>query len=398
MQVFQHIRQLLTLQGAKAKEGRKPTAADLGLIEDAAVAVRAGKVDWIGKRTELPVQYATWPKEDCNQNVWLPALVECHTHLVFGGERYSDYALRCTGKTYQEIAQAGGGILSTVKATRSALPTELLHRAQTHAWRFESMGVGCLEVKSGYGLTLESEITQLDCIAKLASSAHVAIVPTFLPAHAVPPEYKGRADAYVDSIVSEWIPEIGKRKLARFFDAFIEEGYFTVAQARRMVQAAYDNGLKIKLHVDQFTDQKGTAFAAEIGATSCDHLDNVSAEGIRSVAASKTVAVLAPSASLFTGTPYPPARQLIDQGAIVALTTDFNPGTSPSHNLPLAMTIACSQMKMSVPEAIVAATYNAAQALGETEHYGTIEVGHPLKVWKAKAPTYEAIPYAFGEI
>ena len=397
IQVYENIRQCLTLAGARAKKGRRPTEADLGVVEDAAVVVEKGCVAWIGQTGSLPAQYAKAPRAPAQGAVWLPALVECHTHLVFAGSRALDYGQRCAGKTYQEIAQGGGGILSTMKATRTATPEELLIRAQTELAFFEAKGVRCLEIKSGYGLTLESEIRQLECIAALQKGTQIKLVPTFMPAHAVPPEFKGRADAFVEVICKEWLPAIAERKLATFFDAFVEEGYFSVQQTRRMASAARQLGFKIKLHVDQFTDQGGTALAVELGATSCDHLDSVSAKGVSAIAASETVAVLAPGASVFTGTPYPPARALIDAGAIVALTTDFNPGTCPSHNLPLMMTLACSQMKMTVAEAIVASTLNAAQALGEQASFGTIEVGRPFHVWSVEAETYHEIPYKFGD-
>ncbi len=397
MTVFENIAQCLTLQGARTKKGRNATQQDLGIITDAALVEDGGIVRWVGPRRETPKAYAQAPRVSAEGAVWLPALVECHTHLVYGGERIQDYALRCSGKTYQEIAQSGGGILSTVRETRSASLEALIDRASHELTRFTA-GVQCLEIKSGYGLTLESEIKMLEVVKALQKRTPLHLVPTFLPAHTVPPEFKGKADHYVSVICEEWIPQIASMKLATFFDAFVEEGYFTVDQTRKMCEAAQKHGLGVKLHVDQFTDQKGALLGAEMGAVSCDHLDNVSKEGIAKLAQSETVAVLAPGASLFTGTPYPPARALIDAGAIVALTTDFNPGTCPSHNLPLMLTLACSQMKMSIPEAIVAATFNAAQALNVQDSYGTIEVGRPFKVWKVAAHDFNAIPYAFGEL
>ncbi len=396
-QVFDHIRQCLTLTGAAQKRGRHCTETDLGIIDDAAVVVTDGTIIWVGPEKNLPSKFAGLPRTSANQAVWLPALVECHTHLVFAGNRHLDYAARCGGRTYQEIAAQGGGILSTVHATRKAPLSELLARAQKELLFFASRGVGCLEIKSGYGLTLESEIKMLECIQQLQALTPIQLVPTFLPAHAVPIEFKGRADRYVETICQEWIPEITRRNLAHFFDAFVEDGYFTPAQTRRMAEVATRHGLRIKLHVDQFTNQNGTALGVELGATSCDHLDVVSKEGIQKIATSQTVAVLAPGASLFTGTPYPPARALIDAGAQVAITTDFNPGTCPSHNLPLMMTLACSQMKMTLPEAIVACTYNAAVAIGQQSQFGTIEVGRPFHVWQTPVQHFAEIAYRFGD-
>lgn len=398
MTVYENIRQCLTLHGAREKRGRGITEQDLGIVENAAVAVEDGIIKWVGPKYSLPAQFSDAKRVSAENRVWIPALVECHTHLVYGGSRHGDYALRCSGKTYQEIAKAGGGILSTVKATRETSPEELLARSRRELAAFESAGVACVEIKSGYGLTLESEIKMLECIRELQKTTKVRLVPTFLPAHAIPPEYSGKTEKYVDLICQEWIPEIGKRKLAEFFDAFVEDGYFNVAQTRRLAEAARRHGMKIKLHVDQFTDQGATQLAAEIGATSCDHLDSVSKAGIAAVAKSETVAVLAPGVSVFTGTPLPPARALIDAGACVALTTDFNPGTCPSHNLPLMMTLACSQMKMTLPEAIVGATLNAAQALNAHGSFGDIEPGSSFRITAFDVTTYQQIPYAFGEV
>jgi imidazolonepropionase len=219
-----------------------------------------------------------------------------------------------------------------------------------------------------------------------------------LPAHAIPPEFRGRNDEYVSVICKEWIPEVSKKKLARFFDVFIEDGYFTLSQTQKLFEAAKGHGFDLKIHSDQFTDLGGTSLALEMGATSCDHLERISKENIRKFGNSETVAVLLPGASLFTGTPYPPARELIDAGARVALSTDYNPGTCPSRNLPLMTTIACSQMKMTVAEAITAITYNAAVALKLEDRLGSIEVGKEFRICQLKAESYEVLPYCFGEL
>lgn len=396
--VYDNIRQLLTMQPAARKQGRGAVVADLGLIEDAAVAVEGDTVRWVGAKAQLPKEFADAKRMSAQRSVWLPALVECHTHLVYGGSRHGDFARRCAGKTYQEIAQAGGGILSTVRDTRAASLDRLVDRARVSIAKFADHGVGCLEIKSGYGLTLDSEIKILEAVEILQRTTHVKLIPTFLPAHAVPPEYKGKTDSYVDAICDEWIPLIAHRKLAVFFDAFVEEGYFSVAQTRKMAKIALDHGLRIKLHVDQFTDQNATALGVELGAVSCDHLEKISASGIRALAGSNTAAVLAPGASLFTGLAYPPARALLDAGAIVALSTDFNPGTCPSHNLPLMLTLACTQMRFTVAEALVAATVGAAHAVGAQDTFGSIEAGRPFHVWQLPIDHYEQVPYRFGEV
>lgn len=398
--VYDGIRQLLTLVPAATKEGRHPQAADLGIIENAAVVVERGSglVAWLGPKSELPTEYANATRETRAGTVWLPALSECHTHILYGGTRHHDYALRVAGKTYQQVAAEGGGILSTLKHTRAASREQLQAGAAKHLEAFARYGVGAVEIKSGYGLTLESEILALECVPLLQQACSAKLVSTFLPAHATPPEFNGRTDDYVDEIIRNWIPEVARRKLAIFFDAFVEEGYFSVAQTKRLCEAARAHGFQVKLHCEQFVDLGSTSLAVDIQATSCDHLDNISDANIKKLAGSMTVAVLLPGASVFTGTPYPPARKLLEAGARVALSTDFNPGTCPSHNLLLMTTLACSTMKMTVPEAIVAVTYNAAAALGLEKECGTLQVGSRLRVCEVDAESYEQIPYSFGEV
>jgi len=399
--LYENIRQLLTMKGVAEKKGRQVTESDLGIVENAAMVVdgESNRIEWVGPQKQLPAEYESVDTRFSGDNaVWLPELVECHTHLVFAGTRHHDYALRCQGKTYQEVAAEGGGILSTLKHTRSASFSELVDGAQAELDRFQKYGVGVIEVKSGYGLSLESELNILKCIHILGESGAVRVVPTFLPAHAVPPEFKGRTQDYVDVICREWIPEIAKTGLAVFFDAFVEVGYFDVTQTRKMCEVAKEFGFEIKLHTDQFNDIGATELAIEMGATSCDHLDHISPQNIKRIAESETVAVLLPGASLFTGTPYPPARHIIDAGGRVALSTDYNPGTCPSRNLPLMTTLACSQMKMTIPEAIAAVTYNAAAALKLEGEFGVIEAGRQFRVCTLKADSYEALPYAFGEL
>lgn len=399
--LYENIGQLVTMQGVARKKGRRVTHEDLSIIDHAAIAIdmESQKILWLGKMSDIPAEYADLDqREDCGAAVWLPELVECHTHLVFAGERHHDYAQRVCGKTYQQIAEAGGGILSTVRAVREASLQELVERALGELDRFQKYGVGCIEIKSGYGLTLESEIKQLEAIRHLQEASSVKLVPTFLPAHAVPPEFKGRADDYVKVMIQEWIPEVAKRKLATFFDVFIENGFFSLAQATELCAAAKAHGFGIKIHGEQFTDLGSAQFAAQVGAASIDHLDHISNEGVVALAQSETVAVLLPGASLFVGTPYPPARALLDAGACVALSTDFNPGTCPSRNLPLMTTLACSQMKMTVPEALAGITYNAAKALNLEDEFGVLDVGRPFRVTQLKASSVEALPYSFGEL
>ncbi len=399
--LYENISQCVTLSGVAAKEGRQPTEKDLGVLHNAGLVVdtQTNQIAWVGEMAQLPDEYQDLVNRYSGEGeVWLPELIECHTHLIYAGQRHHDFSLRCGGKSYLEIAKEGGGILSTVTATRSAPIDELADQAQVELDRFQRFGVGTIEIKSGYGLTLESELKILTCIKELGEGSSVLLVPTFMPAHAVPPEFKGKADDFVTAICQEWIPEVGKQKLAAFFDVFIEDGFFNIEQARKMISSAKDFGLRLKLHCDQFKDIGGTALGLEAGAVSIDHLDHISAENIRAFGKSKTVAVLLPGASLFAGTPYPPARQLIDAGARVALSTDFNPGTCPSRNLPLMTTLACTQMKMTIPEAIAGITYNAAAALGLEKRLGSLEPGKLFRTCQLKAPSYEVLPYCFGEL
>jgi imidazolonepropionase len=399
--LYYDIHQCLTLAGVAAKKGRHPETEDLGIIETAAMVVdsESSKIVWVGRNEAIPQPYeAIVNRYSCENEVWLPELVECHTHLIFAGDRSLDFAQRAAGKTYAQIAAEGGGILTTLSHTRRASFEELIENAKTEIERFAQLGVGTLEIKSGYGLSLESELKILKCIQTLQRETPVHLVPTFMPAHAIPPEFKGRSDDYVDLICREWIPEVSRLKLAQYFDVFVEEGYFSVAQAERLCRTAKEKNLQIKIHADQFKSLGGTSLAVKLQAQSVDHLDHISENDIKLIGGSETVAVLCPGASLFTATPYAPARALIDAGARVALTTDFNPGTCPSRNLPLMTTLACAQMKMTVAEAITGITYNAAAALGLQEKIGSLEPGKLFRVCQLKAQTYEALPYCFGEL
>ncbi len=398
--LYHNIDQVLTLRPAAQKEGRSPNEQDLGLIENANVVVdsETNLIEWIGPSKEMPLEYG----EIINAypgigELWLPELVECHTHLIYSGDRSHDFAKRASGKTYQEIAAEGGGILTTLKATRETPLHNLVSNAQAELERFQKYGVGTVEIKSGYGLTLESECRMLEAVRELQESSSVILVPTFMPAHMTPPEFRGRTDEYVSLICKEWIPEVARLKLAVFFDCFIEEGFFNLDQTRKLLETAASYGFKLKLHADQFTSLGGVELGVKMQATSIDHLEKVTENHMRLLAESSTVGVLCPGASLFTGTAYAPARKLIDSGARVALSTDFNPGTCPSRNLPLMTTLACSQMQMTVPEALVAVTYNAAAALGLEKQLGSLEKGKQFRVCHLNQSSYESLPYCFGE-
>ncbi len=394
---YTNISQLITLKGVAADEGRHPSEEKLTIISEGAVVVddTTQRINWVGSALEIPKDCEK--TVDCNGETWFPEFIECHTHLIFAGERSREYKWRCSGVTYQDIAARGGGILNTLQSTRVASIEKLVEKGLPHLETFRKKGVGTIEIKSGYGLTLESELKILEVIERLRKQFSGTLFSTLLAAHAVPPEFKDKADDYVNLICAEWIPEVARQKKAQFFDVFIEEGFFSLKQGEKLCTVAKDNGFQIKLHVDQFNDLGGSRLGVEIGAVSVDHLDHISEISIERVAKSKTVAVLCPGASLFVGTPYPPARKLIDRGGRVAISTDFNAGTCTSRNLPLMATLACSQMKMTPAEAITAMTYNAAAALGIEKTRGSIEVGKDFRVTRLHIPSYESVPYFFGE-
>lgn len=399
--IYENISQLLTLEGVVKKEGRNVKKEDLGVLENASVIAdpETSLIVWVGKTSDTPKEYSKVVNRFSSVGeIWLPELVECHTHLVYAGTRTRDFGLRCEGKSYLQVAEEGGGILSTIKDTRKASGAELEESAIHSVDLFQKYGIGTIEIKSGYGLSLESELKILNVIRNLSEKTSVHLIPTFLPAHATPPEFKGRTEEYVDIICTEWIPEVAKEGLALFFDVFVEEGYFSVAQTKKLCEKALEAGLKLKLHADQFNALGGTELGVDLGAASIDHLDNASDSAIKKLAHSQTVAVLCPGASLFTGNPYPPARKILDAGGIVALSTDFNPGTSPTRNLPLMTTLACSQMKMTVAEAIASVTYNAAKALCLEDEVGALLPGRPFRACQLHAESFEVLPYCFGEL
>jgi imidazolonepropionase len=371
-QVFKNIGCLLTLAGVSAKQGRKPTEADLGIIENAAIVSLDGKIAWVGPQKKLPKEFARKSKEiDLDKATVLPGFVECHTHLVFAGDRSQEFEWRNQGVSYQEIAKRGGGILSTMKATRAIKSAQLKNISQQRVDQFLSQGVTTLEIKSGYGLNLESE---LKCLKVAKSLQGPEIVTTFLGAHAKPPEFEKYED-YLDHLIEEVLPVIKKQKISNRVDIFIENGFFEKAASRDYLKKAKDLGFQITIHADQLSLSGGTELALELNALSADHVIQIDPMLINKIAKSKTVAVLLPAADLYMKCAYPKARELIDAGARVALSTDFNPGTSPTQDLALVGLLARLEMKMTLAEAITAYTFNAAAALALENKIGSLEVG-----------------------
>lgn len=372
------------------------SAEESAVLTDAAVAVEAGNVAVVGPQAELESRYPSAERVDCRGGVVTPGLVDSHTHAVFGRWRADEYALRARGVPYMEIARRGGGINASVRDLRQRSEEELVGLTRDRLGALLALGTTTVEVKSGYGLTVDDELKMLRVVRRLDTEGPLDLVPTFLGAHEVPPEYRDRRDAYVDLVVSEMIPAVAAQGLARFCDVFMEPGVFDDGESRQILDAGRRHGLVPKLHADELEPSGGAELAAELGAASADHLGAISPAGIRALAGSDTVATLLPATLFFLGrTSYAPARALLDAGAEVALATDFNPGSSASPSLPLVMTIACSQMGMSPLEALVAATRGGARAL-RLDDRGTLTPGRraDLVVWDTG--DHREIPYRYG--
>ena len=390
-------KELLTLRGDVPRRGA--ATRDPGLVRDGAIVVRDGNIIAAGTRRQVArLSEARGAKKlDLGGRVVLPGLVDSHTHLIFPASRAAEYEQRIAGATYEKIARTGGGILSTVRALRRAKSEELKIRALAALHQFAAHGTTTLEAKSGYGLNTKSELATLHLLGELHQEQPLDIHSTFMGAHVVPPEFRGRADAYVDLLVGKLIPRVALSGLAEFCDVFCDRGAFTVAQARRVLTAGRAFGLVPRLHAEQLARTGATRLAVELDAASADHLENINPADIRSLAASNVVATLLPGCCFHLGLAhYPPARKLLDARAAVALATDYNPGTSPTLSLPAVMSLACSQMRMSPAEAIAAVTINPAYSLRRHMHIGSIEVGKYADLAIFDVEDYREIPYYFG--
>jgi len=372
----------LTLAGpGRARRG--PELSDLGIINDGAVAIRDGVIQWAGPTDQLPDKNA--PDFDASGKVVLPGFVDSHTHAVFARTRADEFEWRIQGTPYMDILARGGGILSSVKAVREAPKLRV-----QFADRFLEFGTTTIEAKSGYGLNLQTEIRMLE---SMRLTDRLEVVPTYLGAHAVPLEFRDNRAAFVDQVIED-MKTIGARRLAEFCDVFVEPGVFTPDEARRIFAAARSLGMAIKVHADEFQSSGGAALAVEVGAASADHLGAITEADISRIAASDVVATLLPSTLFILGeSHYAPARKLIHSGAAVALATDFNPGTSPTLNMQFVLSLACTQMKMTPAEAIVAATMNGACAVRREQRAGSIEPGKPADIAIYDLSDYREIPY-----
>lgn len=344
-------------------------------VPDAALVWEGGEVLWVGAERDLPGAFGDAERWDAGSRLVIPGLVDCHTHLAFGGDRADEFEKRCLGTSYQAIAQAGGGIAATVEATRGTSEAALQNGAAGYLHEMMRLGVTTVEAKSGYGLNPDTERKLLTVYRHLEQRQPVRVIPTFLGAHMVPPEYRDDRSSYVDLIIDKMIPSVAALGLARFCDVFVEEGAFTVDEARRVLLAGRRAGLEPKLHADQLASGGGAELAAEVGAVSADHLEHISDAGIQAIKAAGTVAVSLPLATLYLKQAPMPARRLMDAGVPVAVATDFNPGSAPNLHLPLAMTMACVLQGMSPAEALKGATIIGARAVGTEARTGSLEPG-----------------------
>ncbi len=389
-----HASQLVTLAGPKRPRVRSEMS-ELAIVHDGGMLVHDGVIVAIGSSTEIERSARQSEIVDAGGRVVLPGFVDAHAHPVFAGNRLDDFERRARGKTYEQIAAAGGGIWSTVEKTRAASEMDLLNQAKKHANWFLECGTTTVEAKSGYGLTLEDELKMLRVIRQLNEETPVEFVPTFLGAHAVPREC--RADEYIDLVIEEMLPAVGAERLAEFCDVFCEHGYFDIEQSRKILAVAKRLGLKLRIHADQLTNSGAAQLAAELEATTADHLEKTDEDGFAAMKASGVQPVLLPGSVYALGsTCYPRAREMIEAGLAVVIATDFNPGSSPSSSMPMMLSLACTQMKMSPAEAIAASTINAAYSLDRGDKIGSLEQGKLANFSIFDCEDYREIAYWFG--
>ena len=389
-----NIGQLVTVAGpARPRAGAE--LRDLGLIEDAALLVEGGRIVAAGPYSEIRSKI---PQEaliaDARGRCVTPGFVDAHTHLVFAGNRAAEFEQRIEGATYQQIAAAGGGILSTVKLTRAVTEDELLAAARKHRDWMLSCGTTTIEGKSGYGLDRETELKMLRVLARLGAEGPARIVSTLLAAHTVPPEFAGRRDEYVSWIANELIPKVCEARLASYCDVFCDDHAFTVEEARTVFLSARKHGLGLRIHAEQFRTGTGAALAAELGAATADHLEAVTSETLVLLCEGGVQPVLLPgSVFALSSDQYPPARKMIDMGLAVVLASDFNPGSSPVASMPFILSLACLQMRMSPAEALTAATINAAWSLGLGDRIGSLEAGKEADFLIHEIADYRELAY-----
>ena len=403
--IIQNAGQLITCaSGGRPKRGAE--MADIGMIADGAVAIDGGKIVGVGKSQDISRLYEAEKIIDAEGNVVTPGFVDCHTHIVYAGDRLNEFELKIKGADYLEILASGGGIISTVEQTRNTGLDELVEQSRKRLDKMLACGTTTAEIKTGYGLDTATEMKMLAAIAELDKIHCIDIVPTFLAAHAVPPEFKDNAEAYVDLICGEMLPMawdwyVGSHFFAKktpfFADVFCEKNAFNLDQSERILRTAKALWFGIKAHVDEFTNLGGSGLSIELGAVSIDHLDAISDEEIRLLAKSDTIGIVTPTVNFNFGSPeFADAKKLIDYGCAVAVSTDFNPGSAPCPSIPTAMAIACRYQKMLPAEAMNAATTNAAFAIDTGDRAGSIEIGKQADILIFDTKDYRQIAYEFG--
>jgi len=389
-----HASQVVTLSGPK-RPRIGAEMSELAIISDGGMLIRDGKIESVGPSAEIEKNVGDEEIVDAGGRVMMPGFVDAHTHLVFSGNRLDDFERRARGEPYEQIAKAGGGIWSTVEKTRAASELDLLTQAKTHANWLLSCGTTTVEAKSGYGLTVEGELKLLRVIRQLKKEVRLEIVPTFLGAHAVPRELS--PDEYLGVVVTEMLPRVTAEKLAEFCDVFCERGYFDIDQSRKVLSAAKELGLKLRGHVDQLTNSGGAKLMAEMGATTADHLEQTDEQGIAALKKANVQPVLLPGSVYALGSSrYPRAREMIEAGLAIVLATDFNPGSSPTPSMPMVLSLACTQMKMSPAEAITASTVNAAYSVNRDDKIGSLEPGKLANFVILDCEDYRELAYWFG--
>ncbi|MEZ7172764.1 imidazolonepropionase [Sporosarcina sp. OR05] len=396
---IQHAAQLATIAGENGPRKREKMS-ELGIIEDGSIWIEDGVIQAIGTTEELQKQYGDRAADaeviDASGRLVTPGLVDPHTHVVYGGSREREFEMRLEGATYMEIMNAGGGIHATSRMTREATEDELVEQSTRRLDSFLIHGVTTVEGKSGYGLNWETELKQLRAAKRLNETHPIDLVSTFMAAHAVPLEYKGMEDEYIDSIINDMLPIVAEEKLAVFNDVFCEVGVFTPEQSERILEAGKKLGLIPKIHADEIESYGGAELAAKVGAISAEHLLKASDEGIQQMAEAGVIACLLPATALFLREQAAQGRKMVDEGVAVAISTDCNPGSSPTTSMPLVMNLACISMRLTPAEALVAATMNAACAIGMEAKVGSLEVGKQGDVVMWDIGNYQELQYLFG--
>ncbi|MBK5498867.1 imidazolonepropionase [Peribacillus sp. TH14] len=392
--------QVVTVKGGSKEPKRGQAMSDIGIIENGSVIIEGGTITFVGSDVEAEQYISTIDGKvstiDASGKVLTPGLIDPHTHLVFAGSREKELEMRLNGAKYIDILKAGGGILQTTTSTREASEEQLIEESLKRLNRFLQYGVTTVESKSGYGLTLEDELKQLRATKRLNEQHPIDLVSTFMGAHAIPVDYKENPDEFVRLVIEEMIPKVAEENLAEFCDVFCEEGVFTIEQSERILEAGKNFGLKPKIHADEIVQFGGAELAAKVGAVSADHLLQASTEGIKQMAESGVIAVLLPGTAFFLMEKPADARKMIESGVPVTLSTDRNPGSSPTESLPFVMNLACLTMKMTPAEVLTACTINAAHAIGRADQIGSIEVGKKADLVLFDAPNYQTLQYNYA--